>query len=390
MSVATLASVEPRRATLASALSVARLVVTGFRCYATARLDLDPRPVVLTGPNGAGKTNLLEAVSLLAPGRGLRRARLSEIDRHGGPGGWGVAATVLTPDGPVDIGTGREAGSERRIVRIDGEAARGQTALADHVSAVWLTPDMDRLFREGAYERRRFLDRLVYGFDPAHAGRVTAYDQAHRERTRLLRDGGADPAWLLALEGTMVERGVAIAAARRDMVRRLSRALASAAGPFPGVHLGVAGTLEAWLGEGPALAVEDRFRAALRADRPADAERGGAAIGPHRSDLEARHLAKDMPAALCSTGEQKAMLIAIVLAEAKLQAAERGVAPLLLLDEVAAHLDGERRAALFDELCLLSGQAWMTGTDMDLFAGLNGRAQHIAVATATITPTTAV
>lgn len=367
-----------------AALSVARLTVTGFRCYESARIELDSRPVALTGPNGAGKTNLLEAVSLLAPGRGIRRARLSEMDRQGGPGGWGVAATVMTPGGPIEIGTGREADGERRVVRINGDAARSQTSLSEHVSAVWLTPEMDRLFREGVSARRRFLDRLVYGFDPAHAGRVSAYEQAMRERGRLLRDGCGDDAWLGALEETMAERGIAIAVARQDMVRRLSQVLAQANGPFPGVALAVSGTIEGWLAEGAALDAEDRFRAALKSSRRADGESGVVAVGPHRSDLEARHLAKDMPAALCSTGEQKAMLIAIVLAEARLQAAERGVAPLLLLDEVAAHLDGARREALFDELCDLASQAWMSGTDAALFAALGTRAQHVAVVEATL------
>jgi DNA replication and repair protein RecF len=385
LSVTVLATAERESERTAAILSVARLAATRFRCYESARLELDPRPVVLTGPNGAGKTNLLEAVSLLAPGRGLRRATLSEMDRQGDAGGWGVAATIVTPDGAVEIGTGHEPEGERRVVRIDGAPARGQTALADHVSALWLTPDMDRLFREGAYGRRRFLDRLVYGFDPAHAGRVAAYEQAMRERGRLLRDGHGDAAWLSALEETMSARGVAIAAARLDMVQRLDRALAGARGPFPGVVLAVTGTVETWLGEGPALAAEDRLKDALQGSRAADAESGTTAIGPHRSDLEARHLAKDMPAVQCSTGEQKAMLIAIVLAEARLQAAERGVAPLLLLDEVAAHLDEDRRAALFDEVCGLAGQTWMSGTDDSLFAAFENRAQCYTVADATVT-----
>jgi DNA replication and repair protein RecF len=383
--VTALATFERNRTGAAAALSVLRLATTRFRCYESARLELDPRPVVLTGPNGAGKTNLLEAVSLLAPGRGLRRARLPELDRHGDGGGWGVAATVETPDGRVEIGTGRTPDGERRVVRIDGKPARGQTALAGHVSAVWLTPDMDRLFREGAHARRRFLDRLVYGFDPAHAGRGAAYGPAMRERARLLRDGVADVAWLGALEETMAARGIAISAARLDMVQRLDRALTGSSGPFPGVVLTVAGTVEDWLGAEPALAAEGRLTDALQASRAIDAQSGTTAVGPHRSDLEARHLAKDMPAARCSTGEQKAMLIAIVLAEARLQAAERGVAPLLLLDEVAAHLDADRRAALFDEVCDLAGQTWMSGTDAELFTALNGRAQRYAVADAAVT-----
>jgi DNA replication and repair protein RecF len=382
--VTELATVEDHRNTGPAALSIARLAVTRFRCYESVRLAPDARPVVLTGPNGAGKTNLLEAVSLLAPGRGLRRARLGEMDRHGDVGGWGVAAIIATPDGEVEIGTGREPDGERRVVRINGEPARGQTALADFVSALWLTPDMDRLFREGASARRRLLDRLVYGYDPAHAGRVTAYEQAMRERGRLLGDGSGDDAWLSALEETMAARGVAIAAARLEMVQRLTRALAGATGPFPGVALSVDGSVEGWLGSGPALAAEDRLKAELRAARRQDAQSGVTSVGPHRSDLEARHLAKDMLAAYCSTGEQKAMLIAIVLAEARLQAAERGVAPLLLLDEVAAHLDEERRKALFDEICGLPGQTWMTGTDAALFSPLGDRAQHFSVADAMV------
>lgn len=379
-----LATVEDHRNTGAAALSIARLTATRFRCYASVRLTPDARPVVLTGPNGAGKTNLLEAVSLLAPGRGLRRAGLAEMDRRGDIGGWGVAAIIATPDGEVEIGTGREPDGERRVVKINGEPARGQIALADFVSALWLTPDMDRLFREGASARRRFLDRLVFGFDPAHAGRVTAYEQAMRERGRLLSENNSDDAWLSALEETMAARGVAIAAARLDMVLRLTRALAGATGPFPGVALSVTGMVEDWLGSGPALSAEDRLRTELRVARRRDAQSGAASVGPHRSDLEARHLAKDMPAGLCSTGEQKAMLIAIVLAEARLQAAERGVAPLLLLDEVVAHLDEERRRALFDVICGLPGQTWMTGTDAALFAPLGDRAQHFSVTDATV------
>jgi DNA replication and repair protein RecF len=383
LSVTALATFETTR-TGAASLLVARLAATRFRCYEAARLDLDPRPVVLTGPNGAGKTNLLEAVSLLAPGRGLRRARLSDIDRLGDRGGWGVAATVQTPNGTVEIGTGREPGGERRVIHIDGKPARGQTALADHVSALWLTPEMDRLFREGSHARRRFLDRLVYGFDPAHAGRVAAYDQAMRERGRLLQEATADGTWLSVLEETMAARGIAISAARLDMVQRLDRALAVSGGPFPGVALAVSGTIEDWLAAEPALTAEERLKDALKANRTTDAQSGTTAVGPHRSDLEARHLAKDMPAQRCSTGEQKAMLIAIVLAEARLQAAERGVAPLLLLDEVAAHLDEGRRQALFDEVCGLPGQTWMSGTDAALFAVLDGRAQRYAVADATV------
>ncbi|WP_051340728.1 DNA replication/repair protein RecF [Azospirillum halopraeferens] len=368
------------------ALAVTRLTLTRFRSYAHARLEPDRRPVVLTGPNGAGKTNLLEAVSFLAPGRGLRGATIAEVERIGpvpeapdeSPGGgWAVAAVVETPNGPVEIGTGRDARAgdgNRRVVRIDGHPARGQTVLADHVAVVWLTPPMDRLFLEGASGRRRFLDRLVFGFDPAHAGRLSRFEHALRERARLLRDGRFDDGWLSGLEDAMATAGVAVAAARRDVVGRLRAACGRAVGPFPGAVLAVEGTVEGWLDEGPALAAEDTLRDALRARRRDDAASGGAAVGPHRSDLVVRHRAKDMPAALCSTGEQKALLIAIVLANARLLAAERGAAPLLLLDEVAAHLDAERRAALFGEILALGAQAWMTGTDAAVFAPLGADA----------------
>jgi DNA replication and repair protein RecF len=408
-------------------LAVSRLTVTEFRCYAAARIEADARPVVLTGPNGAGKTNLLEAVSFLAPGRGLRRARLDEVLRrrmaphrmapgttHGMAAGdlasgptadddpetvagaapgvtWAVAALLDTPRGPVAIGTGPDPQAPgRRVVRIDGRPAASQTALADHVIVAWLTPQMDRLFIEGAGNRRRFLDRLVFGFYPDHAGHLSAYDQAMRERARLLREdrleSRRDEAWLAALEDIMATNGVAAAAARRDAARRLNAAVAVAPdGPFPRAGIAIAGTVEDWLAEMPALAAEDRLRARLRQTRALDAAAGGAAEGPHRSDLAVRHVGKDMPAGQCSTGEQKALLIGLVLANARLLAAERGVPPLLLLDEVAAHLDGRRRAALFEEILALGAQAWLTGTDESLFAPFGDRARFFGVEDAVVT-----
>jgi DNA replication and repair protein RecF len=378
----------------AGRLAVTRLALSDFRCYRTTRLDVDPRSVVLTGPNGAGKTNLLEAISFLAPGRGLRRARLGEIDCRApadgaASGPWAIAATVATPRGPVRIGTGREAtasGGERRVVRIDGVAARSQTALAEHVNLVWLTPQMDRLFIEGAGARRRFLDRLVLGFDPAHAGRCAAYDQAMRERGKLLREGPFDATWLAALEESMAQHGVAIAAARREVVSRLDAACAEDVAGFPRAMLAIAGMVEDWLQAGPALAAEDNLRQRLAASRRQDGESGGAAAGPHRSDLAVRHGRTGVPAEQCSTGEQKALLIAILLAHARLQAELRGAAPLMLLDEVAAHLDRERRRALFAELDALGAQAWLTGTDEELFAELRGTAQFLTVRDAAVTP----
>jgi DNA replication and repair protein RecF len=382
-------------------VGVTRLVLTDFRNYRSARLDLDPGfdlgPVVLTGSNGAGKTNLLEAMSFLSPGRGLRNARLSDIDRRdvGSDGqaeasGWAVAATVETRRGPISIGTGRiatgrdGAEGERRTIRIDGAPARGQAALSERLGVLWLTPQMDRLFVEGPIGRRRLLDRLVLGLDPAHAARVARYEQALRERSRLLRANGSfggpnDPAWLGALEEIMAAEGVAVAAARRDAVERLDRICATAEGVFPRARLSLLGTVEGWLDTMPALDAEERFRAALARSRASEALSGGAGVGPHRSDLGVFHAEKGIAAEAASTGEQKALLIAILLAQARLQRAVRGEPPLLLLDEVAAHLDAARRAALFEVLAGLESQAWITGTDAALFAPLSGTARFLSV-----------
>jgi DNA replication and repair protein RecF len=373
--------------------AVTRLTLTDFRSYAHARLAADERPVVLTGPNGAGKTNLLEAISFLAPGRGMRRAKLAEIDRRAPEtrpaGAWAVAATVTTARGPVQIGTGRDAASEsgeRRLLRVDGAAAASQATLAEHLSLVWLTPQMDRLFLEGSGARRRFLDRLVYGFDPAHAARVGAYEQAMRERARLLRDGPADPAWLAALEQRMAEQGVAVAAARREVTARLDFACRAARGPFPAARLALTGEVEQWLAEKPALAAEEELRSRLAAARRIDGETGTTLVGPHRGDLAVSHADTGMAAAQCSTGEQKALLIAVLLAQARLQAEQSGRTPVMLLDEVTAHLDGTRRAALFAEIAGLGVQAWLTGTDPGLFAELERSAQFFGVADGAVTP----
>ncbi len=385
-------------------LAVIRLQLSNFRCYGSLRLDVDQRPVVLTGPNGAGKTNLLEALSFLVPGRGLRRARLGDASRHKNADQpapllpWAVAAVVETAAGALDVGTGYapvveadgETRAARRTVRIDGSDASGQAALGEHLSAMWLTPDMDRLFSDGAGARRRFLDRLVFGFDPAHSGRLTAYDRALRERTRQLRDGGpggapVDSAWLDAVEETIAGRGIAIAAARADLVRRLDVACGAGIGPFPAARMALPGAVEDWLSDMPALEAEDRFRAGLAASRPRDRDAGGAQLGPHRADLVVTHRERGVPAAGCSTGEQKALLISIVLSAARLQTLERGQAPLLLMDEVGAHLDAPRRAALFDEIIAMGTQAWMTGTEHDQFAPLGDAAQFFEVETAHLT-----
>jgi DNA replication and repair protein RecF len=375
-------------------LAVRQLRLTDFRNYRQLRLDCDMSPVVLVGANGAGKTNLLEALSFLVPGRGLRRARLDEVCRRQigakrdrdepDPTAWAVAATLDTPDGRLAIGTGlepakSEASLPRRVVRIDGRPAASQTALGLHVAAVWLTPQLDRLFLDGPGERRRFLDRLVTALHPEHAGDVAAYENALRQRARLLGEGNRDPHWFTALEDTMARHGVALAANRADTVQRLDAAARLGVGPFPRASLAMAGEIDGWLASMAALDAEDRLRAGLAAARMRDAEAGTTSCGPHRSDLAVRHLDLDLPAAEGSTGQQKALLVSIALAHARLVALSRGRPPLLLLDEIAAHLDAERRAALFDEVVALGVQSWMTGTDADLFKPLAGRAQLMRV-----------
>ncbi len=374
-----------------TAPAVNRLTLTDFRCYAGLELIAEGATMVLTGSNGSGKTNLLEALSYLVPGRGLRGARLSDVGRRETndddipPRHWAVAARLASfDDGPeIRLGTGLDIGDdgrERRVVRIDGEAVSSQAALADHLAMVWLTPQMDGLFQAGGTERRRFLDRLVFAGDAAHVGRVTAYDNAARDRLRLLsQDQAPDPHWLAALESTMAEKGIAVAAARLALVDALAALAGDGHGPFPGAGLAINGEVERWLGEGPALQAEDRLKTAFAASRAEDASTRRTTRGPQRSDLVVSHRPKARPASDCSTGEQKALLIGIVLAHARLRARERGAAPVLLLDEVAAHLDSSRREALYDHILDIGAQAWLTGTDAALFAPLAGRARFAYV-----------
>jgi DNA replication and repair protein RecF len=381
----------------AAGLAVIRLTLSDFRCYSFLRLEVDSRPVVLTGANGAGKTNILEALSFLAPGRGMRRARLADVARReAGPDApWAVAArlkrtvdageALSTAPSFTDIGTGREAGSERRLVRIDGQPVRSQAALSEVASALWLTPAMDRLFSDGAAGRRRFLDRLVLGQDPAHASRALAYEHSLRERARLLKAGRWDVAWLGVLEERMAESGVAMASARKKTVASLNQACAQGIGPFPAARLAVTGGVEEALSSLTSAEAAETLKKALAAARRQDAESGGATVGPHRSDLLVRHGNKNEPAEHCSTGEQKAVLVAIVLGQARIQADLRGLPPILLLDEVTAHLDQSRRKALFDELCVLKAQSWLTGTDEALFSDLGERGQFFRVHDAIVT-----
>jgi DNA replication and repair protein RecF len=357
-------------------LALTRLVLTDFRGYAS--LDWRPggRILCITGPNGAGKTNLIEAISLLVPGRGLRAAKLSDIARRDGPGGFAVAGRFATPEGPLALGTAAEPGTTGRRFQLDGETPRTQADIAARLAAVWLTPAMDSLFRDAASARRRFLDRLVYAFDPGHAREVGAYETALASRNRLLGAGSADPAWLAGLEDAMARHGIAVAAARRALAARLDAALAAGTvAPFPAARLAVECATAAMLDDAPALAAEQELRERLKALRRADQAAGSAQHGPHRADLAVTHAEKALPAALCSTGEQKSLLVAIVLAHAQLVAEARGAAPLLLLDEPATHLDQSHRSALLETLAALPAQAFLTGTDSSLFTPLAGRAE---------------
>ncbi|MCX7586929.1 DNA replication/repair protein RecF [Phenylobacterium sp. 58.2.17] len=363
-----------------------RLTLTDFRSYERAELALDGRPVFLVGPNGAGKTNFLEAVSLFTPGRGLRGAVGAELGRRR-PGeaqgrAWAVAAVIEQDGEPVRIGTGIEsAGAARRAVRLEGEPVP-PGRLSDHQRQVWLTPAQDRLFLEGAGDRRRFFDRLVFAAEPGHAAHASAYEKSQRERMRLLNDGPADAAWLTALEARMAQAGALMAEARARTLAALQAEIDSRGDrPFPQARLSLTGDWERMAAEGlKAEEIEARLARALAAARERDAAAGRALTGPHRGDLAVIHAEKDRPAAECSTGEQKALILNLVLGQAaRLSRAESAPNPILLLDEVAAHLDRRRRAALFDEIEALKLQAFLTGTDEHLFEDLKGRAQGVHV-----------
>jgi DNA replication and repair protein RecF len=364
---------------------VSKLALVNFRNYASLSLALRPGAVVLTGENGAGKTNLLEAVSFLSPGRGLRRANYGEIARHGAAGGFAVHARVADPGGETAIGTGTTqngGGESGRRIRINGADARSAEELLDVLRVVWMTPAMDALFTGTAGERRRFVDRLVLAIDPNHGRRTLDYEKAMRGRNRLLAEDTRDWSWFDAIEAQMAETGVAIAAARSELVRLLSAMMAKLPddGPFPQALIALDGDIERDIGLRPAVEVEEDLRKALAAGRHRDRAAGRTLDGPHRADFLVRHSAKDMPAELCSTGEQKALLIGLVLSHARLTAEISGAPPVLLLDEVAAHLDPGRRAALFSILEDLDCQTFMTGTEPSLFSTLMGRAQFLTVA----------
>jgi DNA replication and repair protein RecF len=374
--------------------TLARLTLTDFRSYARADLVLDGRPVFLVGPNGAGKTNLLEAVSLFTPGRGLRGASLAEVGRRL-PGeavgrAWAVSAIVSAGGEETQLGTGTgEPGAARRTVRIAGETVP-PGRLADHLRQVWLTPAQDRLFLEGASDRRRFFDRLVFAAIPRHAAHAQAYERAQRERMRLLTDEAQAPdaAWLDALEARLAEAGALMAEARATTLAALQAEIdGRGERPFPQARLSLTGEWEQMALAGAEIAdIEVKLAQALAAARPRDAAAGRALTGPHRGDLAVIHAEKDRPAAECSTGEQKALILNLVLAQAaRLARAKASPSPILLLDEVAAHLDARRRGALFDEIEALDLQAFLTGTDEHLFEGLAGRAQGLGVEGAELT-----
>ncbi|RBI84604.1 DNA replication/repair protein RecF [Rhodosalinus halophilus] len=351
-------------------LYLSHLALSHFRSHRRAEVAADGRPIAIFGPNGAGKTNLLEAVSLFSPGRGMRRAAVQEMSRKPEALGWKVVGVLQSLGHAHEIEMRCEAGGAREL-RVDGKSAP-QLALGRLARVIWLTPAMDRLWTEGADGRRRFLDRIALSFFPEHGEAALAYEKAMRERNRLLKEDLRDPAWYAALESQMARAGAAIAAGRRAALDRVEAAQAAAETAFPAAELGVR-----YPEEMPE--VEEALATGLAEGRRRDLAAGRTLIGPHRADLAATYAEKGMPAAECSTGEQKALLISLVLANARALAGEIGAAPILLLDEVAAHLDAGRRAALYDEVCALGAQAWMTGTGPDLFEALGDRAQRIEV-----------
>jgi DNA replication and repair protein RecF len=370
-----------------SAARIRRLTLAKFRSYRAASLTVDAQLAVLVGPNGAGKTNLIEAISFLAPGRGLRRTTLDEVAFAEGDGAWAVAAEVEGALGLATLGTGieppvSEDAALARKYRVDGEAVTSSSAFSSHLSIVWLTPAMDGLFGGPAAERRRFLDRLVLAVDGTHNSRVNALERSLRSRNRLLEQPNPDPHWLDAVERETAEMAIAVAAARAETVRRLAAALMrnrNPASPFPWAGIALDGWIENALMEQPATEVEDRYRTVLRDNRARDAAAGRTTDGPQLTDLDVLYGPKGIAADRASTGEQKALLIGLILAHASLVAEMTGYAPLLLLDEVIAHLDPGRRAALFDALAALAAQVWMTGADPAPFADVASRAQVFAV-----------
>jgi DNA replication and repair protein RecF len=372
---------------------ITRLILQDFRTYTALDLAVSRPLVALVGENGAGKTNILEALSLFMPGRGLRRAELADMARIGGPGSFAISIRADTSYGEHRLGTGLDApeGEARasRLCRVDGSPVSSPSAFAEYLRLVWLTPDLDALFRGPAGDRRRFLDRLVLAVDAEHGARANALERALRSRNRVLEDSPDDALWLDALEREVAELAIAVAAARQETVQRLASLILATrddASPFPFATMALEGEIDTLVARLPAVDAEDRYRAILREARPRDRAAGRTLIGPQASDLLVRHGPKDIPAGSASTGEQKALLIGLVLAHARLVGTMSGIPPFVLLDEVAAHLDPRRRAGLFEALEALGGQVWMTGADPALFEELEGRADLLHVAPGIVEP----
>lgn len=371
--------------------AVARLILQDFRSYEALDLTIGGQIVALVGENGAGKTNILEALSLFSPGRGLRRADLADMARLDGDGSF-AASITLGDDGSrlgIGLGPADTEGKRPRLARIDGTPVGSALAFSDHLRVVWLTPDLDGLFRGAAGDRRRFLDRLVLAVDPVHATRSNALERALRSRNRILEENPGQTQWLDAIEREIAELGVAVAAARAETVARLSAIIAETrdeASPFPHAGIALSGEIDLLVARNAALDAEDGYRALLRQGRARDRAAGRTLTGPQASDLEVIHGPKAIPAGQGSTGEQKALLIGLVLAHARLVAAMSGLKPLVLLDEIAAHLDPRRRAALYEGLAGLGCQVWMTGADAALFVDLPTGAQRFFVEAGQATP----
>jgi len=380
-------------------LWISRLSLTEFRSYASLEKSFDGRPVILTGENGAGKTNVLEAVSFLNPGKGMRKASLSDVRRKGlneNPyfSGWAVSADLSTAWGMRKLGTGftDENGGEKRQLKLDGEPAKSQKAFAEVMPVIWLTPAMDGLFREGTTARRQFFDQLVSAFCPGHSSELAAYNQSMSERQRIMKEANfrgtqPDAFWLSSLEESMARHAVIIASNRRFMIDQLNSACELSVGSFPAAELSLVGALEQAVGLMPALEIEDRFAKELEFNRGLDQQSGRCTLGTHRTDFIVHHRGKNLHASDCSTGEQKSLLLSIVLAHARLVIKTREQTPVLLLDEVVAHLDEKKRADLFEEIVALNVQAWMTGTDKEQFTALEtGLAQKFDVSSQQLHP----
>ena len=371
---------------------ILRLTLTEFRNYEFMRLNFSDSPVVITGENGSGKTNILEAISFLTPGRGLRSAKLSDIQRIGSSesrliNSWAVAAKIRKNDEEFDVGTALESlnigesgrSYDHRIVKINGEKISSQAELGKYISAIWLTPQMDRLFRCGAQPRRSFLDRLVYAFDIEHAKRTSQFEHLYREWFELIKTGRGNKSWFEALEKEMAETGVAIAAARKDIVAKLNTFIDSEPDDiFPNVSIELEGQIEKLLDDKPAVEVEDIYKGLLFEQRRSILYNDNIE-GVNRTDFKVFYKNKNMAAELCSTGEQKSLLIGLILAQTRCRILDKGFAPILLLDEVVAHLDSAKKEALIQKIADLRLQAFITATDAGLFSSMRKYAQFIEV-----------